>query len=111
MLGRTTLVIAVAALVLIASPGRVEAQVPGSSDHVEHLLTARVPLVARMVTVQGADGTPIVRLETNDPALRAAYAGGATPESVAVPFVSGTSPAGGQVESTGQLLRYTLAAP
>ncbi|HTK57244.1 MAG TPA: hypothetical protein VL295_10465 [Gemmatimonadales bacterium] len=86
-------------------------------------LTAVVPSIVKYVvdeTTRNPDGSPTVRVITNDPHIRAAFARGVTPElapvrlAVATPEESGHTKGAERLEGAPggtRVLRYTVAAP
>ena len=90
---------------------------------VTHLLTAVVPSIVRVEVVAGQfslGGYPLVRVQTNDPALRTQLANGVPAEVLSSPAVrfSGVSRAkGGESGLEGEarvepgLVRYTIVRP
>ena len=90
---------------------------------VTHVLTAIVPSIVRVEVVAGRfslGGYPLVRVQTNDPALRAQLANGVPPEELSSPAVrfSGVSHAkGGESGLEGAarvepgIVRYTIVRP
>ena len=108
-----------AALFAVLAPGQLLAQ--GRAQNTT--FTATVPSIVRYVvdeTIRTADGSPTIRVVTNDPAIRAAFARGVAPELAPVtlgattPERSTHSKGDGRLESTAdgsKVLRYTVVAP
>src|SRR5690349_17439265 len=79
-------------LLLWSTADRALAQGPGRAN-VTMTITARVPSIVKYVvdeTVRTADGSPTVRVVSNDPGIRAAFARGVTPELAPVALASAT---------------------
>ena len=86
-------------------------------------LTAVVPSVVRYVvdeSTRTADGGPTVRVITNDPLIRAAFARGVTPERAPMVLASATPETSAHAKGDAQidrvtadskLLRYTVVTP
>ncbi|HEX7919208.1 MAG TPA: hypothetical protein VF454_07380 [Gemmatimonadales bacterium] len=86
-------------------------------------LTAVVPSVVRYVvdeSTRTADGAPTVRVISNDPLIRAAFARGVTPERAPLLLASATPEASAHakgdaridlVAADTKLLRYTVVTP
>lgn len=103
-------------------PGALHAQASGPRT-LTVTLTAVVPSIVKYVvdeTVRTADGSPTIRVISNDPAIRAAFARGVTPELLPVALASATPEQSGhakgdqRVESAADgstLRRYTVVAP
>lgn len=86
-------------------------------------LTAVVPSIVKYVvdeTTRTPDGSPTIRLITNDPRIRAAFARGVVPElaparlASATPETSGHAKGDERLEAApngARILRYTVTAP
>lgn len=87
------------------------------------VVQAVVPSIVKYLvdeTTRTADGSPTVRVLTNDPAIRAAFARGVTPELAPVILASTAPEQSGHVKGDQRLettpegakvLRYTVVAP
>ncbi len=111
-----------AVLVVLGTPGTSVAQGRGQAN-LTVTLTAVVPSIVKYVvdeTTRTPDGAPTIRVITNDPAIRAAFARGVTPELTPTRLASATPEesrhAKGDerlqtVTEGGKVLRYTVVAP
>lgn len=109
-----------AALLVLATPATSFAQ--GRATQTVTLRVS-VPSIVKYVvdeTTRAPDGSPTVRIVTNDPAIRAAFARGVTPELTSVRLASAAPEASRHAKGDGQLqtvtdganlLRYTVVAP
>lgn len=107
-------------LLLGLTPGAAQAQ---AGAQVRFTVRAVVPSIVQYVvdpTTLGADGEPSMRVITNDPAIRMAFARGVTPEILPAPLAAGSPETSGHAKGGGpqerpvegpQVLMYTVTSP
>ena len=103
-------------------PGALHAQATGPRNLTVNV-TAVVPSIVKYVvdeTTRNRDGSPTIRVITNDPHIRAAFARGVAPELAPARLASATPEESGHAKGDERLeaapsgvrvLRYTVVAP